>query len=221
MKLDSRSDLASSTIKASSKPGARNPLEVPRSEFQVSPSQEPGTWSLKRNPTRGFTLIELLVVIAIIGILAGLLLPALNGAREAAKKQKTAVLINSLGLALKAYYNEYGTWPNGGNSDCLVSNTSDGINLIKILTGNNTLNLINGGSTVANPRKITFLDVKSSDLNAAGALINPWSSPIVIAIVGTGNANNTLSALGVTVTNSFAIWSFGGYRGAITNTSWK
>jgi len=172
------------------------------------------------HPTRtrsGFTLIELLTVIAIIAILMGLLLPALNSAKNAARKSQAKSDLTQFVTAVKAFYTDYGTYPidpglgvasdeEYGSSSGVSKHNQDVVNVLRADTS--TSDTLTSGTTPlgVNTRAVVYLDVPLVKDNSnpksgigttstqgpyanskGGDWYDPWGVPYIIAIDGNYN----------------------------------
>lgn len=116
---------------------------------------------------RCFTLVELLVVIAIIAVLAGLLLPALAGAREHAKRTRAQTEMKLLQTAIAMYESDYGVLPMDGIERVLDSD--EYTDLICTLQ-----NVKITGHDCGNARGKRYLDIATEQ--GEGRFRDPWST---------------------------------------------
>ncbi|MCE9555507.1 MAG: DUF1559 domain-containing protein [Planctomycetes bacterium] len=100
-----------------------------------------------------FTLIELLVVIAIIGVLISLLLPAVQSARESARRVQCMNNLRQIGLALTAYHDAYGAFPRGG-WPATSANLSWSASILPHLEGSNIYKLLNPAAPYTDPTNL-------------------------------------------------------------------
>ena len=138
---------------------------------------------------RGFTLIELLVVISIIGVLVGLLLPAINSAREAGRRAQCQNNQKNVGLALAQFSTAKNAFPNSGT---FFEDPTTGTLNVQDPTTSNIYAAVNNPAT-ANQAKywgwswvvdvLPYLD--QQDLSNAWTLSQPYLYPQYIVGIGT------------------------------------
>jgi prepilin-type N-terminal cleavage/methylation domain-containing protein len=151
-----------------------------------------------------FTLVELLVVISIIGLLAGLGLPAINGAIQAGKKAEVAAMAESIKTAVNAFYAEYSAYPSN------ASRRTD-TNFLNLMSTTNTT-----GASAQNTRGIAFLEVPPKFTNASGIVtpkgFSTQTNNTFFVLIDTGglgfvNPKSVSSTLTNTnVASSVAVW---------------
>ena len=142
---------------------------------------------------RGFTLIELLVVIAIIAVLIALLLPAVQSAREAARRIQCTNNLKQLGLAVANYEGSNGCLPvtsNTGASDSITApknNWSMKLRLLPFIEQGNLFNALNQGAYVG----------------STSATLKGWSYTVVTTRINTflcpSDANELTNTTGATI----------------------
>jgi prepilin-type N-terminal cleavage/methylation domain-containing protein/prepilin-type processing-associated H-X9-DG protein len=129
-----------------------------------------GNRSRFSRPLHGFTLVELLVVIAIIGVLVALLLPAVQAAREAARRASCVNNMKQIGLAFANHESTKGELPSGAmgfsRNGVWLGHTA----LFQILPFLEEVN-------VADQMDLEATSFKSPNLEIAGAQISPYQCP--------------------------------------------
>jgi len=117
--------------------------------------------------------MEMLAVVAIVTILAGLLIPIIGNVKNQAKNAKARAEIDSLRMAMTAYYREYGSWPPTAGTTW--------VDLSTMLNGN--IRPYDGAAAAANswagtnnPRAIRFMEFKRDSVDNSGNFVDPFGT---------------------------------------------
>ncbi|QDV32919.1 DUF1559 domain-containing protein [Tautonia plasticadhaerens] len=172
---------------------------------------------MTRRMSRGFTLIELLVVIAIIGVLIALLLPAVQSAREAARRAQCSNNLKQIGLALHNYHSSHNTFPIGSViASSRYSITDPQYSIWTSWSAHALLSPFLEQTNVGNATNFDFgplVQVNDDTFEPTGpnlpTVVNMLVSSFVCPSdpnVGTQNINNYAASYGATTTNLYS-WS--------------
>ena len=166
------------------------------------------------------SLIELCIVFSIMGILVGLLMPALKSARDQSTKMKVQASVQAFAMALKAYFNEYGHWPQTNANGKIPSNElspQELGNLYRLMAGED---VYLDGSTGGNPRHIAFIDFRKRDIQSIGsdyrtsssgpiAFVDSWHHAYHVSFDHNDDSRVVVFGGVSQIGGDFAIWSTG------------
>ena len=129
---------------------------------------------------RGFTLVELLVVIAIIGVLVALLLPAVQSARESARRMKCSNNLKQIGLAMHMYHDNLNSFPPGA---LVTNNLSWNVLVLPFLEQGSLYNqfnfntgAFNGAPNQEGPNKNVHSTVKMQAYLCPSSTVDIWAT---------------------------------------------
>lgn len=122
---------------------------------------------------RGFTLVELLVVIAIIGILVALLLPAIQAAREAARRTQCNNNMKNIAVAMHNYHDTHGVLPSG-TIDAASSASTMAAHQNRLLNHTGHMLLLPFIEQQALHDEINFNIASSGYIDNAGPVVGGW-----------------------------------------------